>query len=261
MNILREIVERRREDVRAARYRCPSATLQPRASRRTHRSLRERLLNPGISAPQIIAEIKRASPSAGMIRPDLSVPELACEYRDHGAAALSILTEPHYFLGSDADIQAVREKIALPILRKDFIVDEYQVLETAAIGGDILLLIVAILDSVLLRDLAQAAAEYGLEPLIEVHDEKELDRALALEVPNMLVGVNSRNLKTLETDLSVAHRLAERIPAGAIAVAESGLRNATDIQGLQRRGYRAFLVGESLLKHGSPGRNLQALLG
>ncbi len=261
MNILHEIVLRRREDIKAAGRLRPASELRTTAARRQHRSLRDKLLKPDNGTPRIIAEIKRASPSAGMIRPDLSALSLAMEYRDHGATALSILTEPHYFMGSDADIHAVREEVSLPILRKDFIVDEYQVLETAAIGGDILLLIVAVLDQVLLRDLVQTAVAYGLETLIEVHDEEELDRALALDHAETLIGVNSRNLKTLETNLSVAHRLADRIPAGMIAIAESGIRHATDIHELQRRGYRAFLVGESLLKSGSPGDNLDALLG
>ncbi len=260
MNILHEIVLRRREDIKAARRLRPASELRTTATHRQHRSLRDKLLKPDNGTPRIIAEIKRASPSAGMIRPDLSALSLAMEYRDHGATALSILTEPHYFMGSDADIHAVREEVSLPILRKDFIVDEYQVLETAAIGGDILLLIVAVLDQVLLRDLVQTAVAYGLETLIEVHDEEELDRALALNHPETLIGVNSRNLKTLETNLAVAHRLADRIPTGMIAVAESGIRHATDIHELQHRGYRAFLVGESLLKSGIPGENLAALL-
>ncbi len=259
MNILHEIIERRREDIKTARRLQPAAALQTIAAQRQHRSLREKLLDPDQRTARIIAEIKRASPSAGMIRPDLSVPDLACEYRDHGATALSILTEPHYFMGSDTDIHAIRDKIRLPILRKDFIVDEYQVIETAAIGADVLLLIVAVLNPILLRDLLQTAVACGLETLIEVHDEKELDTILALDHPEMLIGVNSRNLKTLETDLSVAHRLADRIPAGMLAVAESGIRHATEIQALQRRGYRGFLVGESLLKSGNPGENLSAL--
>ncbi len=259
-DLLEEIIAQRRNDINAARRLRPPPVLQSAASRRRHRSLRKRLLKPQTGTPRVIAEIKRASPSAGKIRPDLSPLDLAREYRDHGAVALSILTEPHYFLGSDADIHAIRDTVPLPVLRKDFIVDEYQVLETAALGGDVLLLIVAALDRLLLHDLIQSAAGYHLETLIEIHTEKELDLALDMSPPEALIGVNSRNLKTLQTDLSIAHRLAGRIPSSRIAVAESGIRTAHDIRTLQNMGYRAFLVGESLLKTGNPGHNLRALL-
>ncbi len=259
-DFLDEIIAKRRQDIETARRLRPPSALQSAADRRRHRSLRNLLRKPQDGTPQIIAEIKRASPSAGMIRPDLSPLNLACEYRDHGAVALSILTEPHYFLGCDADIQAIRNAVPLPLLRKDFIVDEYQVLETAAIGGDVLLLIVAALDRVLLRDLIQAAVAHRLELLIEIHCEKELNLALEISPPEALIGVNSRNLKTLRTDLSTAHHLSGRIPSSRIAVAESGIRTARDIQALQDVGYRAFLIGESLLKSGNPGHNLQALL-
>lgn len=254
---LRKIVARRRADVAEARRRADIKALEARAARRRRRSLADALRIDSGPA-RIIAEIKRASPSAGPIRPDLSPARMARAYADGGAAALSVLTEPHFFGGSEADLESARAHTDLPLLRKDFIVDEFQVLETAALGADILLLIVAALDAGRLRDLAGAAASFGLEILIEAHDESELDTAL--EYPEALIGVNSRNLKTLETDLAVARRLAGRIPAGRPAVAESGIRTAEDILDLRARGYRAFLIGESLLTGQDPGASLRALL-
>lgn len=257
MSILSEIVARRRQDIRTAKARRSAGELGQAAAVRVHRSLIEHL-RARTAAPAIIAEIKRASPSAGSIRPDLSPAQLARDYHQAGAAAISILTEPHYFQGTEADVPSVRNAVPLPLLRKDFIVDEYQVLETAAIGADLLLLIVAALDRSLMKDLTQAADACGLEVLVEVHDENELD--LALDQEQTLIGVNSRNLKTMVTDLDVARRMIKTIPDNRIAVAESGIRNATEIRDLHRLGYRAFLVGESLLKQGQPGDNLRALL-
>ncbi len=232
--------------------------LETAAAQRRHRSLRNGLLKPPSGSPRIIAEIKRASPSAGMLRPDLSPVELALDYQRNGAAAISILSEPRYFLGSTDDIKIIRAATTLPLLRKDFIFEEYQVLETAAVGADVLLLIVAVLERRQLHDLVQAAVAYGLETLIETHDANELE--IALEHPAALIGVNNRNLKTLATDPAVARRLAAIIPPERIAVAESGIRSANEIRELQSLGYDAFLIGETLLKQGNPGENLQSLL-
>lgn len=257
MNVLDRIIEQRREDVAIARRLHPVEDLAEAARERRRRSLREWLAtNP--HRPGIIAEIKRFSPSAGMIRYDLSPTQLANDYQQNGAAAISVLTEPHHFKGSDDDLRSVRAAVSLPVLRKDFIVDEYQVIETAALGADLILLIVAALDPVQLHDLAQAAMDCNLEILVEVHDENELERALGIH-PLALIGVNSRNLKTLITDLAVARRLSRLIPEDRLSIAESGIRTASDIHDLQQCGYRGFLIGESLLKQGDPGRNLRAM--
>ncbi len=257
MNVLETIIAQRRRDVRIARRERPAAELESAARGRVHRSLREALAT-GSETPRILAEIKRASPSAGLIRPDLSPSLLAEAYQRNGAAAISILTEPHYFKGTDNDLRHVRATVALPVLRKDFIVDDYQVVETASLGADLILLIVAALDPIQLRDLIQAAIAYRLEPLIEVHDEHELERALELP-PTVLIGVNSRNLKTLVTDLAVARRLSQLIPADRLSIAESGIRSAADIHTLKACGYRGFLIGERLLQQGDPGENLHGL--
>lgn len=256
VDLLQTITAQRRQDISMARRCRPDAECMNLATSRQHRSLRDRILGAS-GTPQIIAEIKRASPSAGPIRPDLSPTDLALDYQNGGAAAISVLTEPHYFQGHDADLQAVRTVTTIPLLRKDFIISEYQVLETAALGADVVLLIVAALDECQLRDFYQTAIALRLEVLIEAHDLAELEQALAH--PRALIGVNNRNLKTLVTDLAVARELAGSIPAERIAVAESGLRSAADIQALQALGYRAFLVGEHLLSSGSPRDNLRAL--
>jgi indole-3-glycerol phosphate synthase len=194
----------------------------------------------------LIAEIKKASPSAGLIRDGFDPASLGRAYDVGGASCLSVLTDTPYFQGSDDDLRAARRQVALPVLRKEFILDPYQILESRRIGADCVLLILAALSDAMAAELAAAAAEHGLDVLAEVHDGAELDRALRLGV--RMIGINNRNLKTLETNFSTTERLAPEVPADRIVVAESGIRRAEDLDRLATAGARCFLVGETLMR-------------
>jgi indole-3-glycerol phosphate synthase len=212
--------------------------------------------------PAVIAEIKKASPSKGLIRIDFDVPWLAQRYQAGGAAALSVLTDEPYFHGSLRNLEFASNAVALPCLRKDFTVDEYQIVEARAHGGDAILLIAAALTDAELKRFADAAHSIALDVLVEVHTSDELDRVLDTlgESGADAIGVNNRDLKSFAVTLDVSFRLVDRIPAGVVRVAESGISTPEDVASLQAAGFSAFLIGESLMRQADPGSALAELL-
>ena len=207
--------------------------------------------------PAVIAEIKKASPSKGVIRADFRPAEIAADYAAHGAACLSVLTDRQFFQGAPEYLQAARAACALPVLRKDFLVDAYQVYEARAMGADAILLIAAALDLPTMRDFEAIARSFGLAVLVEVHNGDELDAALQLETP--LIGVNNRNLRTFEVSLQTTLDLLPRIPADRIVVTESGILAGADVELMHRHGVGTFLVGEAFMRQERPGAALAEL--
>lgn len=205
----------------------------------------------------VIAEIKKASPSKGLIRADFDPVRIAAQYEGAGAACLSVLTDREFFQGCNTYLQQARAACALPVIRKDFIIDPYQIAEARAIGADCVLLIVAALAPTQLRELAEYAAGIGIDVLVEVHDEAEMD--IALEAGFDLIGVNNRNLHTFETDLGVSWRLAQRLPAGKLLVTESGIHHREDVLCMLERGIFGFLIGESFMRASDPGQKFLEL--
>src|ERR1041385_6497528 len=245
MNVLSEIIAKKRERVREAKTRA-----HPHAFRLA-------LQNDGIN---IIAEFKRRSPSKGMIREGANPIEIARAYQAGGAVGMSVLTEEDYFAGSLDDLRQVKSTVDLPVLRKDFIVDEYQVYESAAAGADAILLIVAALDDELLARLRRLAEdELQMDALVEVHTSDEMKRAAACGAK--LIGVNNRDLRTFEVSLETSVSLAREAPADALLISESGLKNSADLQRLYHAGYRGFLIGETLMRADDPAAALRSFRG
>jgi indole-3-glycerol phosphate synthase len=255
---LDQIVNATRARVATAKKAADVRDLDRRAEHHKPRGFRRALQEQAGRGIAIIGELKKASPSKGLIRAEFDARALAQELQSAGAAALSVLTDGEFFQGSLDNLKAASEATKLPCLRKDFIVDEFQLLEARANAADAVLLIVAALEQNTLVALAKRAASLDLDVLCEAHDEAEVERAL--DAGCNLVGINSRNLKTFQVDLNTALRLAERLPDNVLRVAESGIDSGIDIARLRDAGYDAFLIGESLMRAPSPGKALRDLL-
>jgi indole-3-glycerol phosphate synthase len=258
-SILDRIVERKREEIAAAQSQHPLSGLCDLALARGDQrgfinALRQRM---AARQPAVIAEIKKASPSQGLIRENFDPPRIAEQYAAAGATCLSVLTDESFFQGSARYLQQAREACELPVLRKDFVIDPYQVAESAAMGADCLLLIVAILSPMQLSELASASAELGVDVLVEVHDEAEMD--VAVDCGFDLIGVNNRNLHDFTTSLETTFRLADRAPEGTLIVTESGIHERADVERMQSRGIHGFLVGESMMRAADPGKRFREL--
>ena len=257
-SILQQIVSEARSRIAMGTSVPRRAELEKMAVEHQPRGFRRRLLAASSQGPAVIAELKKASPSRGLIREHFRVVDLARDMAAAGAAALSVLTEEKHFQGSLENLRIASREVSIPCLRKDFIVQEIQLLEARAFGADAGLLIVAALSDLELRDLSRAAKDLQLDILCEVHDEQELGRAL--DAGFDIIGVNNRDLRSFEVTLDTSVRLNTKIPLTALRVAESGIHNGADIARLRSIGYQAFLIGESLMKQPSPGDALRKLL-
>jgi indole-3-glycerol phosphate synthase len=259
MTILDEILEHKRHEVAASKQRCSMNSMAERARgcRETVRSFRQALAKG--SGARVIAEIKRRSPSKGEIRANFDPVGCARSYAEAGAAAISVLTDERYFGGRLGFLKAVRSAVGVPLLRKDFVIDAYQIDEARVSGADAVLLIVAALSREELGRLRQRAVSLGLDALVEVHDQGELETALAAGAD--LIGINNRDLGSFETDLAVTERLAPQVPANALIVSESGIFSHEEIRRLEGVGVHAFLVGESLMREADVGLALRRLRG
>jgi indole-3-glycerol phosphate synthase len=259
-DILNKILDVKREEIVAAKRVKSRGALEDEASAnpppRDFLSAIKSRVEAGAYA--VIAEIKKASPSKGVLREDFRPAEIAESYARHGAACLSVLTDRQFFQGSPDYLQQARAACELPVLRKDFMIDPYQVLEARAMGADCILLIVAALPQSLMAELEAAAQELGLSVLVEVHNEKELERAMDLATP--LIGINNRNLRTFETSLSTTINLLPEIPDDRIVISESGILTSADIKTLRQHDVHAFLIGEAFMRADDPGAALAAML-
>jgi len=257
-DLLATIVAATRRIIEVRSEREPMAELEKRAAAEQSRAGRFRAAVSRLDAINVIAECKRRSPSRGVLREEYDPVAIARGYAAAGAAAISVLTEPTFFDGALEHLAAVRQAVDVPLLRKDFVVSEYQLLEAKAAGADAVLLIVSALRPVELKVLHDHAVRLGLDVLVEVHDARELD--MALDGGAQIVGVNNRNLRTLEVDVHASEEVIARMPGEVVAVSESGLKTADDLTRLRGLGYRAFLIGERFMTAAEPGQQLRALL-
>jgi indole-3-glycerol phosphate synthase len=260
-DILKKIMLRKSEEVRERSRQRPLEQVREAAAAADPPRGFAAALQARIAAgrPGVIAEIKKASPSKGVLREDFQPAEIAGGYERGGAACLSVLTDIDFFQGADVYLRQARSACQLPVIRKDFVADPYQVYEARALGADCILLIVACLDGGQLAEFNALAAELGMDALIEVHDGAELERAL--RVPNPMVGVNNRNLRNFEVSLATTLELLPRIPAERLVVTESGIHSPADVQLMRAQGVNAFLVGEAFMRAPEPGRKLAELFG
>ena len=260
-DILNTILARKAQEVAALKARVSLAEQRARAAdaastRGFEAALRAKIAK-GFSA--VIAEVKKASPSKGVLRSDFNPAEIAASYEAGGAACLSVLTDVDFFQGSDAYLHAARAACSLPVLRKDFIIDAYQIYEARALGADCVLLIASALQDSRLAEYSDIAREVGLDALIEVHDSEEMARALATS--GNLIGVNNRNLRTFETDMDTSVKLKRDFPEARLFITESGIHSVADVEKLRKAGIHAFLVGEAFMRQPDPGAALTALFG
>lgn len=255
--ILDEILAHKRREIAEAKKRTPLPELQKKASSRRADSFAKAVKAEG--GINLIAEIKKASPSKGVLLADFDPAKLARTYAENGAAALSVLTDSRFFQGDSAHLRVAKQVSRLPALRKEFIIDEYQLWETLVMGADAVLLIVAALEKSQLQDFLRISAQLGLDALVEVHDAAQLDAALEAEA--RIIGINNRDLRTFHTDLRTTLELATRIPEGAILVSESGIKTAADVNRLKEAGVDAILVGEALVTSADIPAKMRELLG
>lgn len=257
--VLKKIIARKHEEVAERRQRVPFAELEKRAGAQSPaREFVEAVAaRAEKSQPAVIAEVKKASPSQGVIRANFNPAAIAVSYEAGGAACLSVLTDIDFFQGSDAYLQAARAACSLPVLRKDFTIDPYQVVEARALGADCILLIVAALSDDQLDELSDVALQWGLDVLVEVHNRDELERAIPLG--NRLLGINNRDLHTFDVTLNTTLGLLDDLPDDMIVVSESGIHTRDDVALLRQHGVNAFLVGEAFMRASDPGKELQRL--
>ena len=258
-DILKKILDKKAEEVSSRKQRISVAELAEIAQgiekpRGFARAIQDKISK---QKPAIIAEIKKASPSQGVIREDFQPINIGLDYAMNGATCLSVLTDKDFFQGAEAYLQMVRERCPLPVIRKDFMIDPYQIHESRALGADCILLIVAALSDSQLQELSETAATLGMDVLVESHDAQELERALKLDTK--LIGINNRNLHTFETSLQTTIDLKAMIPEDRIVITESGIHTQDDVQLMQANGIFAFLVGESFMRAESPGQKMREL--
>jgi len=255
--ILNKIIEEKRKELKHSKSSASLKEIRKRiGDAGNNRGFKKSLENDSIN---IIAEIKKASPSKGIIREDFNPVEIAEIYQDHGAVAISVLTDKKYFQGDIEYLNQIRKNVSLPLLRKDFIIDEYQLYEAKAFGADAVLLIAAVLDKNQLTEYMELSKEIGLENLVEVHSFKDLEKAIYSEAE--IIGINNRDLQTFEVSLKTTLEMAKEIPENKVIVSESGINSHDDILELQKNGVNAFLIGEALMREKDIGKKLKELIG